>query len=557
MIGIELAKGDNEKVIGYPSTNQLQIGGDKCFTFDYVFDDDSQQKAVYEDAIKPLVQSFLQGYNATVIAYGQTGSGKTYTMGTLGCDDSKLEEEWGIIPSAIHDIFRTLQQSKENDDDFKVQCSFIEIYNEEIKDLLDPHTTKSMAIRENPEGPSKIHIPAMKLEIVENAMDMAEALDRGGAARATAYTQMNAASSRSHAIFTIHLHHIKAKPPDPNAVCDDSTTNDAVKNEADDNANSEQMVIQSKFHFVDLAGSERAKKTGASGVRLMEGISINAGLLALGNVISALGDSRLKSKHVPFRDSKITRLLQDSLGGNSRTLMIACVSPARSNMMETKNTLNYANRAKNIKNKAVVNRDPRSRQILKLRERVKELERQLQSGGRGGPGPHSNPADYTLNTVANHEMEQQLVQQEEQIMQLTADNEVMKEEVIKLQEKVKSLRLSLSEIQDKYYHEVAEANTNVTLEKRQRLALMERVREQFPNFDAEAIGFGDQDMDRMKQELFCVETLKLQNEALKRDIEGLQKTISQNESRDQYIHSLVPEMAKFSNFISPLVSLEG
>ena len=133
LIGIELARGDSEKVINYPSTNQLQIGGDKCFTFDYVFKDNSQQKAVYEEAIKPLVDSFLQGYNATVIAYGQTGSGKTYTMGTLGCDDSKLEEEWGIIPSAIHDIFRTLQSSKESDDDFKVQCSFIEIYNEEIK----------------------------------------------------------------------------------------------------------------------------------------------------------------------------------------------------------------------------------------------------------------------------------------------------------------------------------------------------------------------------------------------------------------------------------------
>merc|ERR1719244_32252 len=207
--------------------------------------------------VRPLIGIELaKGDNATVIAYRQTGSGKTYTMGTLGCDDSKLEEEWGIIPSAIHDIFRTLQHTEEREDDFKVQCSFFEIYNEEIKDLLDPHTTKSMAIRENPEGPSKIHIPGMKLELVENAGDMAEALDRGGAARATAYTQMNSQSSRSHAIFTIHLHHIKAKPPDAGSrSTSPGGDSDGKEEEA---ASTEPVVIQSKFHFVDLAGSERA-----------------------------------------------------------------------------------------------------------------------------------------------------------------------------------------------------------------------------------------------------------------------------------------------------------
>ena len=223
LIGIEVAKGDNEFVISYPQGDiepQIQIGGDKCFTYDHVFNEKSKQTEVYDCAIKPLVDSFLEGYNATVIAYGQTGSGKTYTMGTSGCDDAKLQEEWGVIPTAIHNIFDTLQ-SKHHDDDYKIQCSFIEIYNEEIKDLLDPHSSKVLSIRENNEGPSKIHIPNMKLEIIENAIDMLEALDRGGASRATAYTQMNSQSSRSHAIFTIHLHHIKAPPlPIDNAMDD-------------------------------------------------------------------------------------------------------------------------------------------------------------------------------------------------------------------------------------------------------------------------------------------------------------------------------------------------
>eukprot|EP01083_Nonionella_stella_P144390 450746_1 len=493
-----------------------------------LFDEKSQQKKVYVDCVKPLVSSFLEGYNATVIAYGQTGSGKTYTMGTLGCDDSKLQEEWGVIPSAIHDIFDTL--SRRTNNDYKVQCSFIEIYNEEIKDLLDPHSSKQLAIRENAEGPSKIHIPNMKLETVQNAMDCAEALDRGGASRATAYTLMNATSSRSHAIFTVHLHHIKANK---------------------ENTDGEPVVIQSKFHFVDLAGSERAKKTGASGTRLAEGISINAGLLALGNVIAALGDPRLKSKHVPFRDSKITRLLQDSLGGNSRTLMIACISPARSNMLETKNTLNYANRAKNIKNKAVVNRDPRSRQILELRQRVKELERQLKHGGER---KQLNQASM----VPSDEYEQQI----EQISQLQSDLSDSNNEVVKLQEKVKGLRVNLSELQDKYYDEVGAAKTDLSMERRKRMELLDQIRAKYPAVEVSSDHkFDSLEEQEMRDQIQTLERLKLENEGIKKENCRLQKTIISNETRDQnFVHNLHDQMAKLvrgdfslmnENLISP------
>ena len=324
---------------------------------------------------------------------------------------------------------------------------------------------------------------------------------------------------------------------------------------------SEPTVIQSKFHFVDLAGSERAKKTGATGTRMMEGISINAGLLALGNVIAALGDARLKSKHVPFRDSKITRLLQDSLGGNSKTLMIACVSPARSNMLETKNTLNYANRAKNIKNKAVVNRDPRSRQILQLRQRVKELEQQLNSGNTYAVGfnPQGfNPQQFqNKNLVKNDEYEQQI----EQIAQLRQDLNDSNNEVLKLQEKVKSLRLNLSELQDTYYTEIGSAKTNVSMEQRKRLALIEHIKQKYPDFDASIADFSTEEEQRIRGQIEIMERLKLQNEALKKQNDNLQKTIIQHDSYEQnLVHNLNDRMAKFCVFfglarVSPLSTL--
>eukprot|EP01083_Nonionella_stella_P036397 99324_1 len=233
LIDLELEKGD-ECVVKYHQhayVPQIKIDN-KCFPFDYLFKEKSQQKQVYVDCIKPLVTSFLEGYNATVIAYGQTGSGKTYTMGTLG-----LQEACGVIPSAIQDMFFALSRTK---NDYKVKCSFIEIYNEEIKDLLDPHTSKQMDIWEV-KGATRVQ--NMRFESVQSINQCANVLRRGGRARSTGSTRMNAKSSRSHAIFTVHLEKTVTEP----------------------------MVIQSKFHFVDLAGSERVAKTGSSGTRFAEG----------------------------------------------------------------------------------------------------------------------------------------------------------------------------------------------------------------------------------------------------------------------------------------------
>ncbi|MEQ2169731.1 Kinesin-like protein kif21a [Goodea atripinnis] len=192
---------------------------------------------------------------------------------------------------------------------------------------------------------------------------MMQCLKLGALSRTTASTQMNVQSSRSHAIFTIHLCQVR-----------DNLTDNRLANDSEIN---EFETLTAKFHFVDLAGSERLKRTGATGDRAKEGISINCGLLALGNVISALGDRSKRSSHVPYRDSKLTRLLQDSLGGNSQTVMIACISPSDRDFMETLNTLKYANRARNIKNKVMVNQDRASQQISALRTEIARLQMEL------------------------------------------------------------------------------------------------------------------------------------------------------------------------------------
>lgn len=212
-------------------------------------------------------------------------------------------------------------------------------------------------IHEDPYG--GIQVKGVSLKTVTSAQEALECLKLGTLSRSTASTQMNTQSSRSHAIFTLHIKQQR------------------LVTETDDSYPNEFETLTAKFHFVDLAGSERLKRTGATGERAKEGISINCGLLALGNVISALGDKSKKALHVPYRDSKLTRLLQDSLGGNSQTVMIACVSPSDRDFMETLNTLKYANRARNIKNKISINQDKSSKTIAQLRQQITQLQLEL------------------------------------------------------------------------------------------------------------------------------------------------------------------------------------
>lgn len=375
LITPELLIGCTDCITVTPGEPQVHIGS-HTFTFDHVYGSTALPSyRVFEDCVAPLVDALFHGYNATVLAYGQTGSGKTYTMGT---NYTGQEGSGGIIPKVMETIFSRVDALKDSTE-FLIRVSFIEIFKEEVFDLLDPNPPAfsrgegvSLAkaavparvpiqIRETVNG--GITLAGVTEPEVRTKEEMASFLSRGSLSRATGSTNMNSQSSRSHAIFTISMEQKKIVHCSAGAISVDLS---------DD-------ILSAKLHLVDLAGSERAKRTGADGLRFKEGIHINKGLLALGNVISALGDEKKRKEggHVPYRDSKLTRLLQDSLGGNSKTVMIACVSPADTNAEETLNTLKYANRARNIQNKAVINRDPVAAQMQRMRSQIEQLQAEL------------------------------------------------------------------------------------------------------------------------------------------------------------------------------------
>ncbi|NXL99365.1 KIF27 protein, partial [Tyrannus savana] len=339
-----------------PNAKQIIIGKDHVFTFDFVFGKSSTQEEVYTVCIKPLLVSLTEGYNATVFAYGQTGSGKTYTIGGDHIASVAVDEK-GIIPRAIQELFQHISENRNIN--FYVKVSYIEVYKEELRDLLELETSvKELHIREDEKGNTVI-VGAKEFQ-VECADEVISLLESGNAARHTGTTQMNEHSSRSHAIFTI-------------SICQKQSA-DSQKN-----TDAARDVIASKFHFVDLAGSERVAKTGNTGERFKESIQINSGLLALGNVISALGDPKRKSVHIPYRDAKITRILKDSLGGNAKTVMITCISPSSLDFDESLNSLKYANRAKNIRNKPVVNYNPEKDRIDEMELEIRLLRDALQN----------------------------------------------------------------------------------------------------------------------------------------------------------------------------------
>ncbi|KAL1817639.1 hypothetical protein ACET3Z_020213 [Daucus carota] len=370
LVTAELAVGCTDCISVPPGEPQVQIGA-HTFTFDYVFGSSGQRSSrIYEECVAPLVDALCQGYNGTVLAYGQTGSGKTYTMGTNYNGEGQND---GVIPNVMETIFSRVEAAKESTE-FLIRVSFIEIFKEEVYDLLDPNPVPLSKGEGKQAGPARVPIHIRETASggitlagvteaeVRTKEEMASFLLRGSFCRATGSTNMNSKSSRSHAIFTISMEQKRlsssAGGDMPDSNCD---------------------ILCAKLHLVDLAGSERAKRTGADGLRLREGIHINKGLLALGNVISALGDEKKRKEggHVPYRDSKLTRLLQDSLGGNSKTVMIACVSPADTNAEETLNTLKYANRARNIQNKAIVNRDPVAAQMQRMQNQIEQLQAEL------------------------------------------------------------------------------------------------------------------------------------------------------------------------------------
>ncbi|KGN60259.1 kinesin-like protein KIN-4C [Cucumis sativus] len=449
LITPELMVGCTDCITVVPGEPQVQIGS-HIFTYDNVYGSaGSPSYGLYDDCVAPLVEALFQGYNATVLAYGQTGSGKTYTMGTNYSGEGTND---GVIPKVMEKIFKKVEAMKESTE-FLIRVSFIEIFKEEVFDLLDAST----CVNTKGEGTKPFAPPRVPIQIretvnggitlvgvteaeVRTTEEMTSYLSRGSLARATGSTNMNSQSSRSHAIFTITMEQKKklGQGTSHDDTCDD--------------------ILCAKLHLVDLAGSERAKRTGADGVRFKEGVHINKGLLALGNVISALGDEKKRREgcHVPYRDSKLTRLLQDSLGGNSRTVMIACVSPADSNAEETLNTLKYANRARNIQNKAVINRDPVGAQIQKMRSQIEQLQAELlfYRGDAGLPYEELQILKHKISLLeaSNGELLRELQERRvtcDHLSQRAIDAQVEKDKFAMIIESVRNGK-SLDEIESNY-----------------------------------------------------------------------------------------------------------
>ncbi|CAI9577799.1 unnamed protein product [Staurois parvus] len=405
----------------------------KTFTFDAVYDASSKQTDLYDETVRPLIDSVLQGFNGTIFAYGQTGTGKTYTMQGFWAESDKK----GVIPNSFDHIFTHISRSQNQQ--YLVRASYLEIYQEEIRDLLCKDQSKKLELKENPE--SGVYIKDLSSFVTKNVKEIEHVMNLGNQARSVACTNMNEHSSRSHAIFVITIE------------CSEL------------GVDGQEHIRVGKLNLVDLAGSERQSKTGMNGDRPKEASKINLSLSALGNVISALVDGR--STHIPYRDSKLTRLLQDSLGGNAKTIMVATLGPASHHYDETLSTLRFANRAKNIKNKPKINEDPKDTLLREFQEEIARLKAQLEKRGmlskkrrRNSRRKKSVDGESIPDTEAEEENEDNLIEknvgsylkeQAERLQQEKAaiqeDHSLLEEEKMKMIEEKEKMMEDLTKEQ--------------------------------------------------------------------------------------------------------------
>ncbi|KAK2964318.1 putative Kinesin-II 95 kDa subunit [Blattamonas nauphoetae] len=333
-----------------PKDSQSSGEPEHTYTFDHIYPPDATQSSIYDETCRRIINSVMDGFNGTIFAYGQTGTGKTHTM-------TGYPDDPGVIPRSFQHIFSHIEQADKTKQ-FLVSVSYLEIYREKIQDLLSKkENAVDLPIKEHPK--SGVYVKDLTIVVCKDPKMMEAVMQKGSDNRVVAETKMNKTSSRSHSIFQISVE------------CADLSQLDKDGN---------PIVRVGRLNMVDLAGSERQSKTEATGDRLMEAIEINKSLLTLGTVINML--TKKNPGHIPYRDSKLTRLLQDSLGGNAKTVMIANLGPAEYNYDETFSTLKYANRAKQIKNKPVINsaNDPL---VLKMQEEIAELKRMLEMQKRG------------------------------------------------------------------------------------------------------------------------------------------------------------------------------
>ncbi|XP_052770351.1 kinesin-like protein KIF11-B [Mya arenaria] len=389
----------------------------KTFNFDHVFPQDVKQQQVYKSIVSPIIDEVLDGYNCTIFAYGQTGTGKTFTMEGERSDDPNMSWEddplTGVIPRALANIFDQLQAQAV---EFSVRVSFLELYNEELFDLLgssiDPLRLK---IYEDSTRKGSVIIQGLEEIVVKSKDEVYEILERGASRRQTAATLLNAFSSRSHSVFTVTIH----------------TKENTMEGE--------ELLKTGKLHLVDLAGSENIGRSGAVDKRAREAGNINQSLLTLGRVITALVEH---APHVPYRESKLTRILQDSLGGRTKTSIIATISPASVNLEETLSTLDYAHRAKNITNRPEVNQKLTKKALIReYNEEIDKLRRDLQAA-REKNGFFIAEENYNAMHV-------KLTAQDDQITELSTRIEAMTDELNKVQELFADTRVELEQTAEK------------------------------------------------------------------------------------------------------------
>ncbi|KAJ0902207.1 Kinesin-like protein KIN-5C [Helianthus annuus] len=407
---------------------------DRVFTFDKVFGPRSLQKDLYEQAVIPIVNEVLEGFNCTIFAYGQTGTGKTYTM-EGDCKRSKsgpkgeLPSGAGVIPRAVKQIFDTLEHQNA---EYSVKVTFLELYNEEITDLLAPEEItrvveekqkKLLPLMED--GKGGVLVKGLEEEIVTSASEIFSLLERGSAKRKTAETLLNKQSSRSHSLFSITIH-IKEATPE-----------------------GEELIKCGKLNLVDLAGSENISRSGAREGRAREAGEINKSLLTLGRVITALVEHL---GHIPYRDSKLTRLLRDSLGGRTKTCIIATVSPAVHCLEETLSTLDYAHRAKNIRNKPEVNQKMMKTTLIKdLYGEIERLKAEVyatrEKNGVYIPKDRYYQEELERKSMADRieQMEAKIENQQEQFNELQTNYNARVQECSNLTNKLNSTQNKLDQ----------------------------------------------------------------------------------------------------------------
>ncbi|XP_010542610.1 PREDICTED: kinesin-like protein KIN-5A [Tarenaya hassleriana] len=391
---------------------------DRTFLFDKVFGPTSQQKDLYHHAVSPIVFEVLDGYNCTIFAYGQTGTGKTYTMeGGARKKNGEIPTDAGVIPRAVKQIFDILEaQSAE----YSVKVSFLELYNEELTDLLAPEETKfsddkskkPLALMED--GKGGVFVRGLEEEIVCTADEIYKVLEKGSAKRRTAETLLNKQSSRSHSIFSVTIH-IKECTPE-----------------------GEEIIKSGKLNLVDLAGSENISRSGAREGRAREAGEINKSLLTLGRVINSLVEH---SGHIPYRESKLTRLLRDSLGGKTKTCIIATFAPSVHCLEETLSTLDYAHRAKNIKNKPEVNQKMMKSAIMKdLYSEIERLKQEVYAA-REKNGIYIPKERYLQEEAEKKAMT-------EKVEQMEVEAEAKDKKIVELQELYDSEQLVAAELRE-------------------------------------------------------------------------------------------------------------